>query len=196
MCVCVCVCVCVECVCVRVRMSVSRCPPCALELIPAAFCGAWSHIHLHSQTHSLSLTHTHTHAHTYSEKLREIDGNSWERGSGGRGPGGVILSRCLLLAASPVSKQTSRSGRGSVSPLAPPQNTPKISELKFSQNVWDVKPTRIEGGGAKQVEMGERETLPPPPSFPSGRCRVSMAHSRQSRPDSGLGFQVQDLKTF
>ena len=28
------------------------------------------------------------------------------------------------------------------------------------------------------------------------RCRVNMAHIRQSRPDSGLGFQVEVLKTF
>jgi len=28
------------------------------------------------------------------------------------------------------------------------------------------------------------------------RCRVNTAHVRQSRPDSGLGFQVKVLKTF
>ena len=28
-----------------------------------------------------------------------------------------------------------------------------------------------------------------------GCCRTSMAHTRQSRPDSGLGFQVNFLKT-
>jgi len=28
------------------------------------------------------------------------------------------------------------------------------------------------------------------------RCRANMAHVTQSRPDSGLGFQAQVLKTF
>jgi len=28
------------------------------------------------------------------------------------------------------------------------------------------------------------------------RCRANMAHMRQSRPDSGLGFQVKVLETF
>ena len=28
------------------------------------------------------------------------------------------------------------------------------------------------------------------------RCRANMAHMRQSRPDSGLGFQVKVLQTF
>ena len=28
------------------------------------------------------------------------------------------------------------------------------------------------------------------------RCRANMAHIRQSRPDSGLGFQAKVLKTF
>ena len=29
----------------------------------------------------------------------------------------------------------------------------------------------------------------------SGRCRAKSAHTRQSRPDSGLGLQVKDLET-
>ena len=29
----------------------------------------------------------------------------------------------------------------------------------------------------------------------AGRCRANMAHIRQSRPDYGLGFQVEVLKT-
>jgi len=28
------------------------------------------------------------------------------------------------------------------------------------------------------------------------RCRAKMAHTRQSRPDPGLGFQVKVLETF
>jgi len=40
-------------------------------------------------------------------------------------------------------------------------------------------------------------SMPPqltgPPSF---RCRANMAHVRQSRPDSGLGFQAKVLKIF
>ena len=32
--------------------------------------------------------------------------------------------------------------------------------------------------------------------FDPGRCRANMAHRRQSRPDPGLGFQVQVLETF
>ena len=31
---------------------------------------------------------------------------------------------------------------------------------------------------------------------PKSRCRPNMAHIRQSRPDSGLGFQVKFVKTF
>ena len=43
--------------------------------------------------------------------------------------------------------------------------------------------------------------IPPVPAAPPSRvrgmrCRTSMAHTRQSRPDSGLGFQVKVLKTF
>jgi len=30
----------------------------------------------------------------------------------------------------------------------------------------------------------------------ASRCRANVAHIRQSRPDSGLGFQVKVLKTF
>jgi len=32
--------------------------------------------------------------------------------------------------------------------------------------------------------------------FVRTRCRANMAHVRQSRPDSGLGFQVKVLKPF
>ena len=30
----------------------------------------------------------------------------------------------------------------------------------------------------------------------ASRCQANMAHMRQSRPDSGLGFQIKVLKTF
>ena len=33
-------------------------------------------------------------------------------------------------------------------------------------------------------------------TYSDRRCRASIAHIRQSRPDSGLGFQVKVLKTF
>jgi len=35
-----------------------------------------------------------------------------------------------------------------------------------------------------------------PSGFPTGRCRANMAHIRQSRPYSGLGFQVKSCELF
>ena len=34
------------------------------------------------------------------------------------------------------------------------------------------------------------------PRRAEGRCRTNVAHTRESRPDSGLGFQVKSARTF
>ena len=34
------------------------------------------------------------------------------------------------------------------------------------------------------------------PLYSLVRCQTNMAHTRQARPDSGLGIQAQALKTF
>ena len=43
--------------------------------------------------------------------------------------------------------------------------------------------------GQRVLPAGARRRRP-------GRCRANMAHIRQSRPDSGRGFQVEVLKTY
>ena len=45
---------------------------------------------------------------------------------------------------------------------------------------------RVDGGGCR-VDRG---------LLSRGRCRANVARLTQSRPDSGLGFQVNDIQTF
>ena len=64
-------------------------------------------------------------------------------------------------------------------------------------------PTSLEGGlgGVRRIDRDEWNAvlfLAIAMVLPtlSPRCRVNMAHKRQSGPDSDLGFQVKALKTF
>ena len=53
-----------------------------------------------------------------------------------------------------------------------------------SPNLWKLGGASIGTGGAWA------------PLASQGRCRANMAHIRQSRPDSGLGFHIEVLKIF
>ena len=69
----------------------------------------------------------------------------------------------------------------------PPQKK-KIQWGRFSQLTiaerswaWVVRRGFGAGGSALHPNVG---------THPTSRCRLNLAHTRQSRPDSGLGFQV------
>ena len=55
------------------------------------------------------------------------------------------------------------------------ENRQKTAFIPFERNVWIVECNR------QSLKV---------------RCRANMAHIRQSRPDSGLGFQVDVLEPF
>ena len=51
--------------------------------------------------------------------------------------------------------------------------------------------TAVEKTSLRKATDASRDAL-----SPQGRCRENMAHIRQSRPDSGLDFQVKVLRSF
>jgi len=82
-----------------------------------------------------------------------------------------------------------------------------LSSLKFSDTKVYEPEIRARLGTAAHFDQMRTEILPPPlPSRhretrprdvcgPRTRCRANMAHTRQSRPDYGVGFQVKVIQT-
>ena len=67
-----------------------------------------------------------------------------------------------------------------------------LENLLFSLcTTWFLTGNALNGNLVKRIHPGKRTRL-----VDQDRFQANMAHIRQSRPDSGLGFQVKGLVTF